>query len=265
MVWPGFASSLTFVDSLRLLNEVDFEPTRPGQVAFKLPQHLLDRNIPFGEISVRNDLDPTLLCTIRLSQAGGSGLACGLSRVTGDLVPDGMRFTSLKWAFAATGNVAHYEYLKEYVLEAVLQAIESGQLREHAFINGQSVMERMKSLLPAPVTPVSIAAPTQTRPQTAKPVVVSRKPLDLAGSMRPKTEPPRLIIREGRISPRRILPALKRCGVIIERGTHPKLKYGGRTTRFLNPSERNQFKNEMELYRVLDELHISLIDFYRAL
>lgn len=263
--WPGFVSGLSREEMLSLLNDVDLEPTgtRAG-VPFCLPQHLRHDRWIQGKICVTDKLDPRLLAVIILQDSLARELTCAISRVTGDLVTSQLRFTPLRPAFARLESEGHYEYLREHCLAAVFEAVQRGDLKENPFATGDALDRLKEAATPVPGRDQdeSVELATDGKPFFTK----TGQVLHLPGSMRLEKTPRRLVVREGRLSWRRIMSALRRCGVTVDLSrAHPKLHREGRTASLFNAHNGDANFNRRILEEALTTLGISRADFFREL
>ncbi|MDO8631360.1 MAG: hypothetical protein Q7R41_12800, partial [Phycisphaerales bacterium] len=207
------------------------------------------------------------------------------SRITGELVPDGMNVVSAAEVFALASNSETYTRIRDAAFAGFVDAVEKGIIAERPFVSfdseeGERIAYRpprqRAKVAPPVAVPAEVPSPknltskklSEDIAKPAKPtgrnIPIAEQIAEMNRSREEKGE--RVVWMESRITWRRVIAALKRIGVSIDvRGAHPKLQYGTKTTRYLNAHEADPATNKHELYRVLRELDIARDTFFAQL
>ncbi len=284
-------------DAFELLRDGAYEATEDWGVPIDLPGVQCSGKAMKATLQTFSTQNPLILGCIELHSpvTGGVLARFVLSRITGELVPDGMQLVSGREIFAIMGNPGAYDRIRDAAFCGLLQAVEEGKIKEMPFVSltkdeqTQVAFRPPKARLKAPpVPPVGADSDVVLKEEESgisqNIDQISVDSLDLQ-AVQPKIRElsiaeqiaemnrtntqekrDRVVWLESRITWRRVIRALKRIGVTIEMGgAHPKLKFQSKTTRYLNSHEGDSARNKHELYRVLDELFIPKDAFFAAL
>jgi hypothetical protein len=265
-------SEAEFQDAVRVLSETDFTASTES-VDIPVPSVFRSLVRP----KCRMTIDPMLfangLAVFFLDWEGHSSINWSISRVDGHCQLMTSLLTSSDFIFEHFEKKRAHDYLMRYCVAALLKALKTGQLREVTYVAGDDFATRLELLQLARQIEAEKDV-TCTVPEIGiVPQAVAAMPqssfLDLSGSMGHGKRTKRFSPwhRPGSLSWRRIMGALKRCGVTIDLTTrHPKLTRNGKTAGFLNRhSEEDLAFNLQVLYKTLDKLEVSLDSFYAAL
>lgn len=286
-------------EMFELLRDGAYGATRSTGVPIELPGVYLSGKPTQARVHTHEPQNPLIIASVEVDNPtnGLPLVAFMLSRITGELVPDGMQVISAKEAFDVLSNTATYERIRDAALAGVLHAVEKGHIAERPFVsftaNEQEEIRfrppkiRLKVPSSIPVTEHGIVTPPAIQDESVEPESYApeseparvaktpeRPPMpsikeQLAEINKPnhaEEKEARVVWLESRITWRRTLAALKRIGVTIDiRGAHPKLQYSGKVTRYLNSHDTDSAHNKRELYRVLRELEISRDTFFAQL
>ena len=211
-----------------------------------------------------------------------------LSRLTGELVPDGMQVVSAEPVFTMRGKGEVYNRIRATAFGAFLAAVENGDIKEQPFMsfNEEEQKEILRYRVPktqsGTTTPNEQAAPSeqedeeeledeepeppQQPPLENKPERSIQQQIDEMNkpSKRSKKEK-RVIWYTSRISWRRVMKTLERLGVKIENFDHPKLTFGKETAGYLNSHDTDTEHNKRVLFATLDALKIHPDTFFAKL
>lgn len=213
-----------------------------------------------------------------------------ISRITGELITEGMHVLSAEAAFSVMGKQDVYVRLRDAALSGMLHAIESGALKEKPYIilddAEHAVMYRTGNVSTRPVDTGVVPRATLPEPEPSTPApevhVDHAAPVSdvhepspqavpsIAEQIAAMNEPQRarerkVVHRERRITWPRVLRAFERLRVTVTFRAHPILSYNGSTTRYLNAHDTDTEHARRELYRALADLGIERDDFFRAL
>ncbi len=256
---PDRPSKAETENQLALLKEVSFS----NQETMTVNVFLTGVTEPLQiHVGVSDDLDAFTLAvfTVEFGVTRASGK---LSRVTGQIHPQDHFLFTLENHFAYSAHEEHYEFLRSAVIGALEKGYLSGLLKEKVYV------EITPSDAPQEATPESAhddevvsheSLPDDTNSETADTHDLPDDPQEDALS----TKKTRYSTR--RLSWRRIMAALKRCGVEIDMSyAHPKLRYEDKVTSYLNSHDKDQKHNKNVLFQTLKQLGISKDEFMAKL
>lgn len=275
-------------DAIELMRDCEFEEgvTQP----FTIPSITL-RGVPIrGQIRIFPSQNPLAIGVLELINPHINEVMARtlVSRLTGELVPDGLQLVSGQVAFDTVNRPEVYTTLRDLAANELLGAVTRGEIKDRIYVTIDKDEQTKTSIRPVKIrriTPVTIepsliespssepivtqappeaAAPQQTDIQHHGPSIAEQ--LAAINVTNGKDKPEVVVRQESRLTWRRIIRALKRIGVEIDlSAAHPKLKYQRATTRFLNSHESDTARNKHELYRALKELNIDRDRFFAAL
>ncbi len=283
-------------DAFELLRDGAYAPTTEQGVEIDMPGVVFDgKHKVRAVIRTHEAQNPLVIGVIEIYNPTVDKVLArfSLSRINGELVPDGMHVMSAESVFASLQKQELYNRIRDIAFTEFLAAVERNEIHEQPFVSfvGEEQKEvktfrtpkiriatpphapTMPAAVPEQVTPeIAAEAPVipTTKTKTPSPVQQTSIEAQIAALNRPREaseeKESRVVWLERRITWRRALSALKRLGVSIDlSGAHPKLKYGAKVTRYLNAHDNDTEHNKHELYRVLRELSISRDAFFAQL
>lgn len=250
-------------EKLRLLKEAQFQPS--NQFAYQLPYKNEEKqlNIVMQVLETTNAL--TLVNFV--IPFPGLNLNGSFSRATGELHVNNAMLLSLEEHFRIAGAQNAYKNLREIIINALFDAWEKGALTEEEYVtfdelpadNVVSIETVIKedTIVDSTNSEESITEP-ETKPETE--IAVSTAQTAAPVPERKKRYSTR------RFTWRRVMAALKRCGVEIDMGhAHPKLRYDGKTAGYLNSHDRDTRHNRQVVQDTLATLQIPFETFLEKL
>ncbi|KKW30910.1 MAG: hypothetical protein UY72_C0001G0022 [Candidatus Uhrbacteria bacterium GW2011_GWD2_52_7] len=272
-------------DAFELLRDCEFSK---GVTAPFVIQSVTFHGTPIkGRIRIYPAQNPLALAVMELINPHNNDIMANavISRLTGELVPDGMQVISGKVAFDAINRPEVYTLLRDIAINELFTAVTRGEIRDKEYVTINEAEQTTTTIRPVKIrriVPVDIQpTPSETLPEPVAEISVHREEVEKSDAVHEpsiaeqlaainttneKTKQEVVVRQESRLTWRRIMRALKRIGVEIDLSTtHPKLKYERATTRFLNSHESDTGRNKHELYRALKELNIDRDRFFAAL
>jgi len=280
-----------------LVRDMDFAPVGPEGIPLDFSALTHDGVTLRGRLDVLPETDPFILVIFALCNKAGDVMATGaISRLTGEIVPNGMTFVPAR---VCLDDHELYEAVRACILQGILVAVDAGALVERTYVDltaeekarlCRAVTHTADRPLARPVKPTAVATTTpdpsclsgkETRSEdelSHDPTYhgESRPPLtraeiaaivDEMNRPRPDTERRARIIvrREGCLTWPRIMRTLIRIGVeTVFTTTHPKLRFNSEKAGYPNSHERNEGKIRDTLYRVLAKLKIDEDTFFAS-
>lgn len=247
----------TVEEKLKLLRDAEFMPAAP--MAFQLPFGSPSTGPATLILSVSESNNAFTIANV-VVRLGNERVACSLSRLTGQLHPTGGMFFTLEDEFRFAGAQRYYAFLRETIIRTLFVAWERGKLTEQTYLEIDPETDK-EAAVDVPVeehAPITDSTIPEVQPQT--PVIEESVSTNVSVPERKRR------FATGRISWRRVMTTLERCGVQIDMGhAHPKLKYEGRTTRYLNSHEKDPRHSREQLFNALADLGISRETFFEKL
>lgn len=293
--------STTHTEAHALLRDSAFFETHPDGVRIPVPGIKVFGMRTWGTITTYDPQSGLILGGFTLMNPHNEKplVTFKISRITGELITEGMHVLSAEAAFAGMDKRDVYARLRDAALAGMLGAIESGALQEKPYIilddaehavvyrTGKAsppvhytetaprgILAPSEPATPAPIVsredvtvpPEASETPTTPAEQDTAPTVPMPSVEEQIAAMNTYREKERRAIhRERRITWPRVLRAFERLHVTVQQRAHPILSFGGKTTRYLNAHDTDTEHARRELYRALDDLGIPEDTFFDAL
>ncbi|MFA5946866.1 MAG: hypothetical protein WC813_02470 [Patescibacteria group bacterium] len=188
-----------------------------------------------------------------------------VARDNGEITFAGCNFLSVATAFQVFNAKRGYMFLRDIVSANLYALLTEGQIQEREYITETETGPNVPADVPIAVTGVLENA--QQAEQT-----VGTSTADVTERLSEET-PPEVcvpsptVVGKGRFGYRNILATLFRFGVTIEKGgRHVKLRFGDKTTPFLNRHQKEDpVHNRLNLFRALEALGIPKDQFVSSL
>ena len=273
-----------------LVRDMDFAPAGPEGIPLDFSA-LTHDGVPLrGRLDILPESDPFILAAFALYNKRDDVISTGaISRLTGEIVPCMMNFVPARVCLDDHGA---YEAVRASVLQGILAAVDAGALVERSYTDltpeerarlAKAVRhtadrplarptKRVERVVVATIAPgpsrlseVETRAKDEPEPvfrDESGPALTHADVAAITEEMnRPRPDSERreriIVRREGCLTWPRVMRTLKRIGVEIElTTTHPKLRYNGKKTGYVNSHEGNDRKIRHALYAVLDDLDI---------
>lgn len=266
---PRLPQGITDRDAVALLHDVDLQPTSEP-LPVDLPLNFYHYSVK-TTLQIIPDQDPLIVAVFR-AVAGAQGeytFEWALSRLHGGLVGGGYRLISTSFPFRQCRNLKTYAVIRHCSMVAIVEALLDGRLKEIGYLPPEALAEPEE--LPQGMEAIDdeLVEPTSDEVEMAVPIALPPKTAvaaDDGAAVERVRELRKLVLPSGALTWRRIMSALRRCGVEIRWGSrHPRLYFQGRVATWLNPHSDDAGQNRRVLSSTLRVLGIERQVFIDAL